>query len=152
MKKLLHERLKEHAQNKALEFEGEGYSLALWYFEAAALAEEIERYYIRRPRFEDGEPVQFGDEIVNTDGVKMICSAIHCYEDEVRLNDHNNPYYSLNTKYDNPIKRPQQTKPDSLERLRDDISMYAACEGGHVEEDVERFAERLSILIKNGGC
>lgn len=26
------------------------------------LADEIERYYIPRPRFEDGEPVQFGDE------------------------------------------------------------------------------------------
>lgn len=30
---------------------------------AQNLADEIERYYIPRPRFEDGEPVQFGDEI-----------------------------------------------------------------------------------------
>lgn len=28
------------------------------------LADEIEHYYIPRPRFEDGEPVQFGDEFI----------------------------------------------------------------------------------------
>lgn len=28
---------------------------------ANRIADEIERYYIPRPRFEDGEPVQFGD-------------------------------------------------------------------------------------------
>ena len=27
------------------------------------LADEIERFYLPRPRFEDGEPVQFGDEV-----------------------------------------------------------------------------------------
>lgn len=30
---------------------------------AKTLADEIEKYYIPRPRFEDGEPVQFGDDI-----------------------------------------------------------------------------------------
>lgn len=32
---------------------------------AKKLADEIERFYIPRPRFEDGEPVQFGDNIAN---------------------------------------------------------------------------------------
>ena len=30
---------------------------------AKKLADEIEKYYVPRPRFEDGEPVQFGDDI-----------------------------------------------------------------------------------------
>lgn len=29
-----------------------------------AIADEIEKYYIPRPRFEDGEPVQFGDSFI----------------------------------------------------------------------------------------
>ena len=31
---------------------------------AEAIADEIEKYYIPRPRFEDGEPVQFGDSFI----------------------------------------------------------------------------------------
>jgi hypothetical protein len=30
---------------------------------AKTIADEIEKYYIPRPRFEDGEPIQFGDDI-----------------------------------------------------------------------------------------
>lgn len=32
------------------------------------MADEIESYYIPRPRFEDGEPVQFGDEVEGCNG------------------------------------------------------------------------------------
>lgn len=78
MEKLLHERLKESAH--------EGYSTKCAIDEVIGrdcdkfedcdecaknalkkLADEIERYYIPRPRFEDGEPVQFGDSV--SDGV-----------------------------------------------------------------------------------
>ena len=71
MKKLLHERLRE-LEKKActVSFVGDGYTFALYPQEAEALADEIERFYIPRPRFRDGEPVQFGDEKIkwNTDG------------------------------------------------------------------------------------
>ncbi len=52
-----------------------------------ALADEIERYYIPRPRFEDGEPVQLSDEVdgnlvrmieVSDDGSWMLFNASGC--------------------------------------------------------------------------
>ena len=63
MKKLLHERLRECSRKEhvleLIEFPDNG----LWEDFAERFADEIERYYIPRPRFEDGEPVRFGDEI-----------------------------------------------------------------------------------------
>lgn len=57
MKKLLHERLREYGSNCRADYTD-------WSRQRHAneLADEIEKYYIPRPRFEDGEPVQFGDE------------------------------------------------------------------------------------------
>lgn len=46
-----------------------------------AIADEIERYYIPRPRFEDGEPVQFGDEpewLVTVDEMTFYENGIVC--------------------------------------------------------------------------
>lgn len=78
MKKLLHERLREIAPSisKAC---GDDWgidelrnAMNVAYYSTyqsdlkntvLAIADEIEKYYIPRPRFEDGEPVQFGDEI-----------------------------------------------------------------------------------------
>lgn len=42
---------------------------------AQTLADEIEKYYIPRPRFEDGEPVQFGD-VFSTEIGNVECVAI----------------------------------------------------------------------------
>lgn len=60
MEKLLHERLREHKKGDIVEFNG--YATSLLPKEACALADEIERYYIPRPRYEDGEPIQWNDE------------------------------------------------------------------------------------------
>lgn len=43
-----------------------------------AIADEIEKYYITRPRFEDGEPVQFGDYV---DGCNGPVDSFLIYED-----------------------------------------------------------------------
>lgn len=81
MMKLLHERLREWADST----EGDKYpSTKMLYATIESdhaplgadderkafhlLANEIEKYYIPRPRFEDGEPVQFGDRFVNFRG------------------------------------------------------------------------------------
>ena len=64
MMKLLHERLREHGEESFLLFKGKGYSFTLWEGEAKALADEIEKYYIPRPRFEDGEPIKEGDVFI----------------------------------------------------------------------------------------
>lgn len=64
MRKLLHERLKEYCDLRRLSLECEGMEiLSLSNSKAEALANEIEHYYIPRPRYEDGLPVQFGDDI-----------------------------------------------------------------------------------------
>ncbi len=77
MKKLLPERLRDYANRSAERgsyptsiacvehFWEEGFSGSPMEEERTLFtdwADEIERYYIPRPRFEDGEPVQFGDE------------------------------------------------------------------------------------------
>lgn len=67
MKKLLHERLREWAQDNCyapisiIALKEACNSAAVDAF--LELADEIERYYIPRPRFEDGEPVQFDDQL-----------------------------------------------------------------------------------------
>lgn len=65
MKKLLHERLREAAKNgvSSIETCDRNIVVSLLKDEELSLADEIEKYYIPRPRFDDGEPVQFGDEV-----------------------------------------------------------------------------------------
>lgn len=62
MNKLLHERLRETA-NTCRFVRAKGFQCYLSEDLACELADEIEKYYIPRPRFENGEPVQFGDEV-----------------------------------------------------------------------------------------
>lgn len=64
MKKLLHEMLRNRIriEQGCIETDSGVTVTALNENEMLALADEIEKYYIPRPRFEDGEPVQFGDE------------------------------------------------------------------------------------------
>lgn len=58
MNKLLHERLREHDNGTGrISIVSSKYEITLRDHEAKALADEIERYYIPRPRFEDGSPV-----------------------------------------------------------------------------------------------
>lgn len=63
MEKLLHERLRDDAElNEIFTMLDNGCKrVFLNVQERNDLADEIEKYYIPRPRFEDGEPVQFGD-------------------------------------------------------------------------------------------
>lgn len=49
-------------------------------FLAAEIQEEIDRYYLPRPLFEDGEPVQFGDMVSNGRS-EFSVSAITHYQD-----------------------------------------------------------------------
>lgn len=160
MKKLLHERLREHADSGTLSFTGNGYDIALWSEEAQALADEIERYYIpreqhkrdideiieaqkgggiepsahhimrlwgehhdmpfdkgenitqwlnrwtiMRPRFEDGEPVQF-DENVDVNGeIRETCVIEYQSDRSYSINpdDWDIDWHDI----DEPVKRPQ---------------------------------------------
>jgi len=73
MEKLLHERLREFASGEVftkdlarmMNVDQSGKTIGKAFTESiVSIADEIEHYYIPRPRYEDGEPVQFGDEFV----------------------------------------------------------------------------------------
>lgn len=91
MDKLLHERLREAdmtdcdgAVNAVSGKRCDEFDLCKDCYETLCsdMADEIERYYIPRPRFEDGEPVQWGDEIEHP-ATEESCSvkSIHMFED-----------------------------------------------------------------------
>ena len=91
MNKLLHERLREIAESvgcKGCEHLTSIVGADCNKFDTCtdcinavttAIADEIEKYYIPRPRFEDGEPVQFGD-VFRTELGSVECVAIEYNE------------------------------------------------------------------------
>ncbi len=74
MDKLLHEKMRELAKARtcpelaSFTLNNGDTDICLTREELCVLADEIERYYIPRPRFDDGEPVQFGDSFLRWDG------------------------------------------------------------------------------------
>lgn len=64
MKKLLHERLRETEANLIMLG---GYYTHMTDDQKEALADEIERYYNPKPRYEDGEPVDWGSDDIEWD-------------------------------------------------------------------------------------
>lgn len=84
--KLLHERLRELPEGSFYDELGEAVGIG-WkpegellgdYFDRLmpALADEIEKYYLPRPCFEDGEPVDFGCEFIDHNGNNQTVSSL----------------------------------------------------------------------------
>lgn len=142
MKKLLHERLREIGQgNYCHSVELDSGRVMLNPSEAANLANEIEKYYIPRPRFEDGEPVQFGDEFINCHGHNNTVSSI-------TYTRGNKDYVSLNawTKQvlDEPVKRPEPKVLDADgEEIKVGDTVYTTGTDGYNDEEyvVDRIIE-----------
>ena len=84
------------------------------------IADRIEREYMPRPRFEDGEPVNVGDMVLWNDGESKRVEHITV---EVDLEGSCGTYNAI-------LKRPQ---PDSLERIEEDarkaFTKYWGCDG-----------------------
>ena len=86
MKKLLHERLREWAINRSpLTAATSDYGIDMFSSLSMkssdlfkAIADEIEKYYFPRPLFEDGEPVQFGDDTDELNGVEKFIFMRSC--------------------------------------------------------------------------
>lgn len=97
-KKLLHERLRDW------KYSNEAAISVLTGIEAEAFAGEIEEYYIPRPRYEDGEPVQFKNEFVDHNGHNQTLSSL-------TYTKGSHDYVSLNgwtkQRLDEPVKRPE---------------------------------------------
>lgn len=57
------------------------------------IADKIERETLPRPRFEDGEPVQFGDEFVSCDGPRVVVGIKYSCEGGISLCDADGELY-----------------------------------------------------------
>lgn len=173
MEKLLHERLKKHNNNlcpikafKGIEICPENVDCKTCRESALNdLADEIERYYIPRPRFEDGEPVQFGSDV---DGCTGCIEYILMYSDGSKVlygenDDINDRFEGVRLEPSKSAKRPIQKtafnvsdlthrEPDSLEKLRDDMRKSAEHYKqfpGHIPQvEMAEYADRLTAIME----
>lgn len=78
MKKLPHEKLRDIDPYTGCVMIGGDEVVGLTQKEGDIIADEIEKYYIPRPRYEDGEPCNIGDEVEFSEpaGVKKVLSFI----------------------------------------------------------------------------
>lgn len=84
----------------------------------ADVADQIERETLPRPRFEDGEPVQFGDEFVVSINTHKAQSFTYYSDGRITVD-------SLFGSAITPIKRPEP--PDTWERIEADVDKGSAC-------------------------
>lgn len=99
--KLLHERIRELDEEandgSTPTLEVGGFCIPMHEDEANALADEIEKWYVPKPRFRNSEPVSFGDEVVWSDCCNRIVtgfgvtaygrSYVSCFGDERGMSD-----------------------------------------------------------------
>lgn len=118
-----------------------------------ALADRIEREYIPRPRFEDGEPVQFGDYFVSKDGFGVPLASLGItYDGRYEFN-----YWTCGGDYYLAIepgeaaKRPEE--PDSWERIEADakkgLSEYWGCGDAPCHECPARVEGQTPVMYYN---
>lgn len=84
------------------------------------IADQIQRETLPRPRFEDGEPVQFGDEFVGPSGIGAYEAKMFRYYSDGRVVV--DGILGANV---SPLKRPEM--PDSWERIEADVNKGDAC-------------------------
>lgn len=90
------------------------------------LLDAIYREFVERPKFEDGEPVQFGDKFVSpfdSDDHETVAEIAVNSEGRylLRIGDNCGWYAYLPGER---VKRPKpEERPDSLERILDDLTM-----------------------------
>lgn len=146
MEKLLHERLRMAGFYDGVKLGGKFEQIATPV--AKALADEIDRCYIPRPRFEDGEPIQFGNceiewegespfvfNAINADGIPLAIGGGRVFD-------------KANMRGGFAMRR------DTLEAIRSDIDLseaqYADKYGESDEMKAERLLERLLKIIEAG--
>lgn len=187
MKKLLHERLRELADKNEELYSGfiiealckefgvcehnTSYAVDLCNC-LKAIADEIEKYYIPRPRFEDGEPVQFGDRFVNFRGEENSTISSLTYtkgnNDYVNINgwhkqNLNEPVYRCKPKILDadgveikvgdvvwPINNPEMKMVvDNFQRIYgQDMTANCEFEGEYYNFDVDKLTHREPDSLK----
>jgi hypothetical protein len=141
-KKLLHERLRDW------EYSNETAITVLTSKEAEAFADEIEKYYIPRPRYEDGRPVQFKNEFVDHNGHNQTLSSL-------TYTKGSHDYVSLNgrtkQRLDEPVNRKIKVlDADGVEIMAGDTVWLV---GGSISNEVKfvtKETNRVCIANENG--
>lgn len=110
-------------------------------YEGGTFTEWLNRWYLPRPVI-DGEPVQFGERLVNNIGQETVATSMFFYSDSDKSS------ICVNGRYVNEWER---IEPDSIEKLRSEMLnlIYASAE--EVETIVNDWLSRAEKLFKDGG-
>lgn len=153
MKKLLHERLRriDNQEYTSVVLEN-GHAITFWDNEAQYLADEIERNYIPRLRFENDAPLQWGEMV---DGYDKPIDGIKLFDDgSGRVGNHRDddlywaPFSILKN---SSLNRPPHKEPDTLNKLLNDLQFareYTYENDESVRRTLHEFGNRLSALIE----
>lgn len=105
------------------------------------IADQIERETLPRPLFEDGEPVQFGDECAFAGGVEAVHSI--AFYGDGRWHVFGRGVYGTNS-VDGPLRRPEPT--DTWERLECDVDTGSGFYDMDKAEAMEEVLRRCKAL------
>lgn len=133
MEKLIHERLREYDEQSCSFICDNGRSVTgLWNSEANSIADEIEKYYDPKLRFEDGEPAKEGDKYIDSNGIECIISGI---DNRARIWDENGECKYVDTC--RPLIRPESKTLDAKGeeiKVGDTVWIIESGAKGKVEE------------------
>ena len=108
-------------------------------FVCNAIADQIERETLPRPRFEDGEPVQFGDKYEAYGHVRMV-ERITFFKDRWIVSER----FDNSNVSDGPLKRPEP--PDSWEQVEIDVNRGSGFEHMDKSEAAAEVLRRCKAL------
>lgn len=136
MEKLLHERLLDYASIGERTLSPQ---------EMRALAEEIEKHYVPRPRYEDGEPVKDGEN-VSGESVGAIC----VYENGHFVIENDDGTMIEDAPYGFPVKRGVTLDGDGVDTRLGDTVWPTGAEAGHSAEVLRCSADSIDVRWDDG--
>lgn len=136
MEKLLHERLLDYASIGERTFSAQ---------EMRVLAEEIEKHYVPRPRYEDGEPVKAGEN-VSGESVGAIC----VYENGHFVIENDDGTMIEDAPYGFPVKRGVTPDGDGIDTRLGDAVWPIGAETGHSAEVLRCSADSIDVRWDDG--
>lgn len=136
MNKLLHERLRD-GDGAFIQLKTKSFTTSFHRDLAGEIADEIEKYYIPLPRFENGEPVRFGD-VFRTELGNVECVAVEYNEYNAWVKDGTDNDWNASISADEMAKihrLPKVLDADGVEiKVGDTVWIIESGDKGKVEE------------------